>query len=154
MTDRGFLDGLKESFGLGGIDPKQLSAPTLAYVGDAVYELVVRTMLVERLQCKPNRLNSEASSIVKASAQSQSMARIKPMLDDEEIHIFKRGRNAHTATMAKNAKMSDYRRATGFEALMGYLFLEERYDRLFELIKAGLPGERKEDGAAEESRGQ
>ena len=78
------------------------------------------------------------SKLVKASAQSEIIEKLKPYLTEEEMGIFKRGRNAKSFTMAKNASMSDYRRATGFEALMGHLYLTEQWDRMLELIKIGI----------------
>ena len=75
---------------------------------------------------------------MKASAQSAMIEKLKPYLTEEEMGVFKRGRNAKAATMAKNATMSDYRRATGFEALMGYLYLTEQWERMLELMKIGI----------------
>ena len=75
---------------------------------------------------------------MKAAAQSAMMEVIEPMLTEEEHSVYRRGRNAHSPTMAKNATMSDYRRATGFEALMGYLYLKEDFDRITELVRAGI----------------
>lgn len=92
-----------------------------------------------------NKLHQRASKLVKASAQSAIIEKLKPYLTDEEMGVFKRGRNAKSFTMAKNASMSDYRRATGFEALMGYLYLTEQWDRMLELIKIGIT-EGEEDG--------
>ena len=89
-----------------------------------------------------NQLHRRASSLVKASAQSAMMEILEPVLTEEEHSVYRRGRNAHSATMAKNATMADYRRATGFEALMGYLYLKEDYQRMLELIRLGL-GEEK-----------
>lgn len=110
----------------------------LAYIGDAVYEVVVRSLLVGRGNAQANRLHKEASTLVNAGAQSASLERIREELTEEEMQVFKRGRNANSATMAKHATMSDYRRATGFEALMGYLYLTGRTERILELAKKGL----------------
>ena len=85
-----------------------------------------------------NKLNQRANRLVKASAQSEIIEKLKPCLTEEEMGIFRRGRNAKSYTMAKNATMSDYRRATGFEALMGYLYLTEQWERILELVKLGL----------------
>ncbi|MBQ9063827.1 MAG: ribonuclease III [Blautia sp.] len=122
----------------GDVDVRTYSPLTLAYLGDAVYEIVVRTALVKKGNCPVNRLNQMASSLVKASAQSAVAASIEPLLSDEEASVYRRGRNAHSYTMAKNASMSDYRRATGVEALVGYLYLQGKTDRILELLKAGL----------------
>ena len=99
---------------------------------------MIRTILVEKGNTQVNKLHNRASRLVKASAQSSMIEKLKPHLTEEEAAVFKRGRNAKSYTMAKNASMSDYRRATGFEALMGYLYLTEQWDRMLELIKTGL----------------
>lgn len=132
------LKKFKEMFQLEDRDLRTYSPLTLAYIGDGIYELVVRTVLVKRGNCPVNRLHKQASSLVKASAQSAMMEVIEPILTEEETGVYRRGRNAHSPTMAKHATMSDYRRATGFEALMGYLYLKEEFERMIELIYAGL----------------
>lgn len=135
------LEFLKETFDLQTQDMKTYSPLTLAYIGDAIYELVVRTVLVERGNTQVKKLHQRASRLVKASAQSAMIETLKPYLTEEEMSVFKRGRNAKATTMAKNATMSDYRRATGFEALMGYLYLKEDFSRILELVRAGLEKE-------------
>jgi ribonuclease-3 family protein len=85
-----------------------------------------------------NKLNKKTSSIVKAESQSAMIGVIEPMLSEHEEAVYKRGRNAKSYTSAKNASIGDYRRATGFEALMGYLYLSGQYERMMELVKAGL----------------
>ena len=132
------LEFLKETFELEYQDIRTYSPLTLAYIGDAIYELVIRTILVEKGNTQVNKLHKRASRLVKASAQSAMIEKLKPYLTEEEMGVFKRGRNAKAATMAKNATMSDYRRATGFEALMGYLYLEKNWTRMVELIRLGL----------------
>ncbi len=139
------LKKFKELFELENTDIRTYSPLTLAYIGDAIYELVIRTILVEKGNTQVNKLHQRASKLVKASAQSAIIEKLKPHLTDEEMGVFKRGRNAKSFTMAKNASMSDYRRATGFEALMGYLYLTEQWDRMLELIKIGIT-EGEEDG--------
>ena len=132
------LKNLKEVVGLKDMDLRTYSPLTLAYIGDGVYELIVRTVLVKRGNCPVNRLHKQASSLVKAASQSAMMEVLEPMLTEEEAGVYRRGRNAHSPTMAKHATMSDYRRATGFEALMGYLYLTEDFTRMTELVHAGL----------------
>lgn len=132
------LKKFKELFELEDTDIRSYSPLTLAYIGDAIYELVIRTILVEKGNTQVNKLHQRASKLVKASAQSEIVEKLKPYLTEEEMGIFKRGRNAKSFTMAKNASMSDYRRATGFEALMGHLYLTEQWDRMLELIKIGI----------------
>ena len=109
-----------------------------AYIGDGVYELVIRTILVKKGNCPVNQLHRKASSLVKAGTQSSMMEVIEPMLTEEEHSVYRRGRNAHSPTMAKHATMADYRRATGFEALMGYLYLKDDFSRIIELVRAGI----------------
>ena len=129
---------LKELFHLEDQDLRSYSPLTLAYIGDGVYELVIRTILVKKGNCPVNRLHKKASSLVKAGAQSAIMEVIEEKLTSEELSVYRRGRNAHSPTMAKHATMADYRRATGFEALMGYLYLKEDYTRMIELVRRGI----------------
>ena len=143
------LSYLKEMFQLADTDIRTYSPLTLAYIGDAIYELVVRTILVEKGNTQVNKLNQRANRLVKASAQSEMIEKLKPYLTEEEMAVFKRGRNAKSYTMAKNATMSDYRRATGFEALMGYLDLTEQWERMLELIKLGMTEEAKGEADGE-----
>lgn len=117
---------------------RSYSPLTLAYIGDGVYELIIRTILVKRGNRPVNQLHKQASSLVKAAAQSAMMETLEPLLTEEEKSVYKRGRNAHSPTMAKHATMADYRRATGFEALLGYLYLKEDFARLVELVRAGI----------------
>ncbi len=110
----------------------------LAFTGDAVFELAVRTMLVRRGNARPNDLNKKKNRYVKAQAQSAMMGTLEALLSQKEEEIYRRGRNAKSFTMAKNATMADYRRATGFEALMGYLYLSGQTERMYELMAAGI----------------
>ena len=132
------MNELRELFGLKDPDIRSYSPLTLAYIGDGVYELVIRTILVKKGNCPVNRIHRKASSLVKASAQSAIMEKIEEHLTQEEHDIYRRGRNAHSPTMAKHATMADYRRATGSEALMGYLYLKEEYTRMLTLIRMGI----------------
>ena len=129
---------MKELFHLKDQDIRSSSPLTLAYIGDGVYELVIRTILVKKGNCPVNRMHKKASSLVKASAQSAIMEKIEDQLTEEEHAVYRRGRNAHSPTMAKHATMADYRRATGFEALIGYLYLSEEYTRMLDLIRMGI----------------
>lgn len=129
---------LQQCFELENRDANAYSPLTLAYIGDAVYELVIRTILVSMGNCPPNKLHKRASTLVNAGSQSSMMEAIEPLLSEREESVYRRGRNAKSYTMAKHATMADYRRATGFEALIGFLYLEGRDERMTELIKAGL----------------
>lgn len=132
------LGKFKELFQLEDRDLRTYSPLTLAYIGDGIYELIIRTILVKQGNCPVNQLHRRASSLVKAAAQSAMVEKLEPLLTEEERGVYRRGRNAHSPTMAKHATMSDYRRATGFEALMGYLYLKEDYTRMVELVRMGI----------------
>ncbi len=119
-------------------DLRTYSPLTLAYIGDAIFELVVRTVLVERKNTQAEKLHKAATKIVKAETQALLIEAIKEELTEEELAVYKRGRNAKAVTRAKNATMSEYRRATGFEALMGYLYLKGDIERMIELIHLGV----------------
>ena len=133
-----YLMQMKELFHLEDQDIRSYSPLTRAYIGDGVYELIIRTILVKKGNCPVNRLHKKASSLVKAAAQSAIIEKIEEELTQEEHDIYRRGRNAHSPTMAKHATMADYRRATGFEALMGYLYLKEDYERMITLVRKGI----------------
>ena len=127
-----------DEFGLVEQDIRTYSPLTLAYIGDAIFELVVRTVLVERKNTQAEKLHKAATKIVKAETQALMIEALKEDLTEEELAVFKRGRNAKAMTRAKNATMSEYRRATGFEALMGYLYLKGDMERMIELIRLGV----------------
>ena len=128
------LNYLKQKFDLETLDPDRLSPLMLAYVGDAIYEAVVRTILMKTGGMSTKNINKKAISLVSAKAQSAMIEVLEPELTEKEATVLKRGRNAHSATMAKNASVADYRRATGFEALMGYLYLKGDFKRMVDLI--------------------
>ena len=129
---------LFRSLGLKSVSPRQLSPLVLAYIGDSIFDLVVKTKIVTAGNTQVNKMNRAASSIVKAESQSKMIGYLEDKLTEEEGSVYKRGRNAKSYTSAKNASISDYRRATGFEALMGYLYLYRKYERMCELIKDAL----------------
>ena len=111
---------------------------TLAYIGDAVYELIIRSCIVTTGNAPVNKLHKKSSQLVKAETQAVMIKGLMDKLTEEEIRIFKRGRNAQSFTKAKNATVADYRMATGFEALVGYLYLSGQSDRMLELIREGM----------------
>lgn len=119
-------------------DLREYSPLTLAYIGDAVFEIVVRTVLVRRANCQVNKLHRMASSLVSAEHQSKMVTVLEHYFTEEEAHIYKRGRNAKAATKAKNASITDYRRATGLEAVTGYLYLKGDYERITDLVELAL----------------
>jgi len=132
------VSGIDSFFGIEGKDIRSFSPLTLAYIGDAVYEIVIRTIIVEKGNAPVNKLHHKASSLVKAVAQKAAMEKILPLLTEEEEAVYKRGRNAKSYTSAKNASVIDYRIATGFEALMGFLYLMGRNERMLELVKIAV----------------
>ena len=144
---RGIDSYIKEQFGIAEVDIRTYSPLTLAYIGDAIYDLLIRTLLVEKGNTQVNKLHKRASSLVKAEKQSQMIEILELHFTKEEEQIYKRGRNAKSFTSAKNASIADYRRATGFEAVMGYLYLTGKYHRMIDLVKLGLePGKEEKDG--------
>ncbi len=119
-------------------DIRQLSPLTLAYIGDGIYDIIIRTMIVEKGNAPVNKLHNTVSGFVKAQTQMEMITKLEERLTEEEHDIYKRGRNAKSYTSAKNASKSDYRMATGFEALIGYLYLKGDMDRIMELVKEGI----------------
>ena len=113
----------------------------LAFAGDAAYELAIRTMLLKTGISRPNLLTKRKAELAKAPAQSRMMEVIEPLLTPEESEVYGRGRNAKTVSQAKHATAAEYRRATGFEALIGWLYLCGRTERMLELISAGIESE-------------
>ena len=138
--DASILENIKDKFGLADIDANGYSPLTLAFIGDSVFDLVVKTVVVERANRSANILHRKTSRIVRAQSQAQMVKWFieKGILSDEELAIYKRGRNAKSPTTAKNASVGDYRKATGLEALIGYLYLKNRTSRIVELIKTGM----------------
>lgn len=132
-----------EVFSLTDRDLRTYSPLTLAYIGDAVYEIIVRTILVERGNAPVNVLHKRASNLVRAGAQKEAYYRISGQLSEEEMAVFHRGRNAKSYTSAKNAAIGDYRVATGFEALFGYWYLTGQTERMLRMAKAGMTEEEK-----------
>jgi ribonuclease-3 family protein len=116
--------------------PEQYSPLVLAYIGDVVYEIYVRTRVIsEHPDLPAHRLHLHTVKYVKAHAQANSIHAILDMLTEKELGIFKRGRNAKSATVPKNADLTEYRHATGFEALIGYLYLKHEQKRLEEIMR-------------------
>lgn len=138
--EKGINHYILQKFGMGQGDIRQYSPLVLAYIGDGIYDLVIRSMLVGKGNAHVNDLHKKASRLVKAHAQSEMAKLLQPELTEEEFDIYRRGRNTKTFTTAKNATVADYHRATGFEALMGYLYLQDNMDRMMELILKGLEG--------------
>ena len=117
---------------------RQMNPVTLAFIGDAVFELLVRRRLMLDGITGAGRLHSAAVEYVRAGAQSADCARVLPLLSREESDIFRRGRNSSTTHVPKNAAAAEYRRATALEAVFGYLYLTGRYDRIWEIFHAAV----------------
>ena len=135
---KGIDSYIKEKFGISEVDIRAYSPLTLAYIGDGIFDLVIRSVVVGKGNTRAGELHKRTSQIVKAHTQAEMIEKLLPILTEEEAEVYRRGRNAKSPTMAKNATMSDYRKATGFEALMGYLYLTEQFDRMVELAGYGL----------------
>ena len=129
---------IKEQFGLQEVDIRTYSPLTLAFIGDGVFDLIIRTIIVGEGNTRAGELHRRTSHIVKAQTQAKMVEKLLPHLTSEESDIYRRGRNANSPTMAKNATMADYRKATGLEALVGYLYLTEQLERILFLVKEGL----------------
>lgn len=130
-----FAGYIRNSMNIPETDIKNYSPLTLAFIGDSIFDLIIRTYIVESGNAPVNKLHNRASKLVQASAQAELYHQIKDQLTEEETAVFKRGRNAKSYTSAKNAGILEYRTATGMEALIGYLYLSDRMDRAMELIK-------------------
>lgn len=129
---------IRECFNVKKQDIRTYSPLTLAYIGDGVFDLIIRTVVVDKGNTSPNELHRHTSSIVKAHTQALMAEALMEELTEEEHDVYRRGRNAKSFTTAKNATVADYRKATGFEALMGYLYLEDRFDRAVYLSRRAL----------------
>mgnify|MGYP004704077397 CR=1 FL=1 len=110
----------------------------LAYIGDAVYEVFIRTLLISEGNTPVHKLHKRSIEYVKAKAQSDIIHRIMEKLDPDELNIVRRGRNAKSGTIPKNADVTEYKYATGFESLIGYLYLKKDNDRLMEVLKMAI----------------
>lgn len=132
------LEAIKRDFGCGEIDIRTYSPLTLAYIGDAIYDLVIRTIVVERGNRSADKLHKKTVTYVNARVQARMIEALENELTEEEAAVYHRGRNAKSYTMAKNASVIEYRKATGLEALCGYLYLQGRQERLLYLIREAI----------------
>lgn len=132
------LAAIKRQFTCGEVDIRAYSPLALAYIGDAVYDLVIRTVVVERANRPADRLHKTVIRYVNAGTQARMIEALEEELTEEEKAVYHRGRNAKSYTTAKNASVADYRKATGLEALFGYLYLRDETDRLLALTKLAL----------------
>ena len=139
MTNFFGLNKLTES------EAKLVNPQVLAFVGDGVYTMYVRNVVALSSKAKSGELHKTTSSFVKASQQSHIIDRILPLLNDAEKDIFRRGRNYKTHSVAKNASVVDYRRATGFEAVIGYLYLTGNMEKLKNILEVCVKEENNEN---------
>ena len=145
--EKNLTEFLKEKYELPDVDIKTYSPLVLAYIGDGIYDLIIRTIVVYQGNTQANKLHRRTSELVKAATQATMIDLLFEDMTTEEQDMFRRGRNAKSPTMAKNATLKDYRKATGFEALMGYLYLKGDYERMTDLIKLGLARLEEQKGA-------
>ena len=127
-----------EAFGRDKVDLNTYSPLALAFLGDCVFEIVIRTMIVEKGNQRANSLHNQKSDIVNAGAQARIIEALMPELSEEEKDVYRRGKNAKVKSSAKNASIVDYHKATGLEALCGYLYLQGKMDRVIELVRLGV----------------
>lgn len=132
------LGQLKKEFDCKEVDIKAYSPLTLAYIGDCIYDVIIRTVVVERGNRTANKLHKTTVKYVNAGTQAAMIEALQEHLTQEEVVVYRRGRNAKSYSTAKNATVGDYRKATGMEALLGYLYLTDRLERAIELVKQGL----------------
>lgn len=132
------LSYIKQQFELKEADINAYSPLTLAYIGDSIYDLVIKTVVVCKANCAANKLHKQTSALVKAETQAEMAEALQEIMTEEELSIYKRGRNAKSYTTAKNASVADYRKATGLEAVCGYLYLKGQQERIVDLLKQGL----------------
>ena len=129
---------LNGKFGIESQDIRTYSPLTLAYIGDAIFDVIIRSILVNKGNTAVNNLHKRASSIVKAQTQSDMVKALMEDLTEEEQDYYRRGRNSKPHTKAKNASTMEYLDATGFEAVMGFLYLSGNMDRACDLVKSGI----------------
>lgn len=129
---------MREVFEMEEVDVQTYSPLALAYIGDCVYDLIIKNIMVSKGNKQVNKLHKDTSAFVQASTQSLMMRTMQEHLTEEEHAVYKRGRNAKSVSPAKNQSITDYRRATGFEALLGYLYLKKEWKRMIDLVKIGL----------------
>ena len=136
--EAGLNDYLNSKFNIEPKDIRTYSPLTLAYIGDAIFDVVIRSILVNKGNTAVNKLHQRTSSVVKAPTQAKMAAALMEDFTEEEADWYRRGRNSKPHTKAKNATTMDYLEATGFEAVMGYLYLTGDMDRICELVNKGI----------------
>lgn len=133
-----FLSQINETFQCKSVDVRAYSPLTLAYIGDAIFDVIIRTIVVERANRPANQLHKETVKYVKAETQAQMIEVLMPLFTEDELAVYRRGKNSKPYTKAKNASYGVYLKATGFEAVIGYLYLQDNMPRIMELVQTGI----------------
>lgn len=136
--EQSIIEYMKKQLGIENVDVRTYSPLALAYIGDSVYDLLIRSLVVSGGNMAVQKYHKKASSMVSAQAQAKIMKVLEPELTKEELQVFKRGKNSKPSTTAKNASVKEYLVATGMEAVLGYLYLTDQYTRLIDLVKRGI----------------
>lgn len=136
--EQSIIEYMKAELGIGEVDVRNYSPLALAYIGDCIFELMVRTIIVSKGNAPVHKYHQRASAIVNAHSQADMITDLEQELTEEERAVYHRGKNSKPATMAKNATAKEYKTATGMEAVLGYLYLTNQYERLIDLVKKSL----------------
>lgn len=136
--EQSIITYMKEQLGIEKVDVRTYSPLALAYIGDSVYDLLIRSIIVSKGNTAVQKYHKQVSAMVNAHAQAMMITALEPELTEEEHAVYKRGRNSKPATTAKNASIKEYKTATGMEALIGYLYLTDQHTRLIDLVKKGI----------------
>ena len=136
---------VRDALSLQRTDIRTVSSLTLAFLGDAVYSLIVRSAVAGEKNRSPKEFHRRMAELVNAKAQAKAAERLSSLLTEEEADVYRRGRNANPSTTAKHASVGEYRKATGVEALVGYLYLTDQTARLMELMRVCM-GDVEENG--------
>jgi len=139
----GLAEDIKNSFELEDTDLRTYNPLSLAFIGDSIYETIIRTLVVEKGNKSVNAMSKEKNTLVNATKQSEIGEFLKDYYTEEEAEIYRRGKNAKTANHSKSAAYSDYHKATGLEAVFGYLYLSGRIDRCIELLTIAIKSNEK-----------
>ncbi len=134
----GGLTDIINTFELKRADIRTYSPLALAHIGDSVYEQIIRTIVISKGNVSPNRLHKATVKYVNAKTQALIITKIMDLLSEDELNQFRRGKNSSPGHKAKNSGLSEYLKATGFETLVGYLYMTNQYSRILELCKIGL----------------
>ena len=138
MKEKDLLEEIHMYFPREEVDIRNYAPLKLAYLGDAVYEIIVRTLIMESVGGPVKNLHKASSELVNAGAQAKLVLAMMDELTEEELAAYRHGRNAKTSSVAKNADIHDYRNATGLEALFGYLYMTNHTERAIELLKIAM----------------